>query len=97
MVNMNDFKFGDKLKLSSGEMGIYAGGYYPLVENPNNDDYLEYIPSKDKLHYIIVKHETSFGIVLVYDYGRLYGDIHVVGKWENTQPTTGKAVSDGGF
>lgn len=96
MVNMNDFKFGDKLKLSNGEMGIYAGWYYPYV-SLNNEESPKYIPSKDKLHNIIVKHETYFGIVQVYDYGHLHGDIHVIGKWEDTQPTTGKAVSDGGF
>ncbi len=91
MVNMNDFKFGDKLKLSNGEIGIYAGWYFPPLSL--TDSRL----SKDKLHNIIVKHETSFGIVQVYDYGCLHGDIHVIGKWEDTQPTTGEAVSDGGF
>lgn len=91
MVNMNNFKFGDKLKMSNGEMGIYAGWYYPTLSL--TDSRL----SKDKLHNIIVKHETSFGIVQVYDYGHLHGDIHVIGIWENTQPTTGEALSDGGF
>lgn len=97
MVNMNDFKFGDKLKLSNGEIGIYAGWYYPFLDCNNGGYSPKYIPAKYKLHNIIVPNGTNFGIVQVYDYGRLHGGIYVVGKWEDTQPTTGEAVSDGRF
>lgn len=82
MINLNECKFGDKLKLSTGEMGIYAGWGYAWVENPNND-ILEYVQTEDKIHNIIIKHNTSFGIMQTGDYGRSDGGDYVVGRWED--------------
>ena len=82
MINWNECKFGDKLKMSNGEMGLYAGWYNPFVNCNNGGDTPKYIPSKEKLHNIIVPNGTSFGIVQVYDNGSLHGGIYVVGKWE---------------
>lgn len=82
MINLNECNFGDKLLMSDGEMGIYAGWYYPPVSIGDSDssDYSKL--SEDKLHNIIIRNGTSFGIAQVYDYGRLHGGIYVVGKWE---------------
>lgn len=82
MINLNECKFGDKLKLSNGEMGIYAGWYHPPVSINDGDSPNYSKLSEDKLHSIIVPNGTSFGIVQVYDYGSLYGDITVIGRWE---------------
>lgn len=82
MINLNECKFGDKLKMSDGEMGIYAGWYCPSVSISDGDSPDFSKLSEDKLHNIILKNGTSFGIAQVYDYGSLHGGIYVVGKWE---------------
>ena len=81
MVNMNSFKFGDKLKMSNGEMGIYAGGYTPTITIPN-DHYANANVLED-VHNVIVQTEKSFAILELYDNGS-GGDITVVGRWEET-------------
>lgn len=89
MVNMNDFKFGDKLKMSNGEMGIYAG------RCENDVIFLNGCikPFTEKVHCIIIPDKIHYRVVIVGD----NDPFDVVGKWEDTQPTTGEAVSDGGF
>lgn len=95
MVNMNAFKFGDKLKLSDGRMGVYI-----LKET---QDFISDLP-KTYYHIVLEKNGEKGLLNLSFnDDGTLYMSkkgivgIHVIGKWEDTQPTTGEAVSDGRF
>lgn len=79
MINLNECKFGDKLKLSNGEMGIYVGGYTPALILP--DDHYANANVLEDVHNVIVKAEKSFAILELYDNGS-GGDITVVDRWE---------------
>lgn len=87
MVNMNDFKFGDRLKTREGRMAVYVGTHRPSTG----------------IHFVVIPDEEyGYGMIYCEDNGRVaytqnLNQFDIVGKWEDTQPTTSEAVSDGGF
>lgn len=82
MINLNECKFGDKLLLWNGEMGIYVGWHYSILDI----EPLEI--SKDKLHYIIFQHDTHFGLAQTDDFGiSSDGSPEVIDRWNEDEYT----------
>lgn len=82
MINLNECKFGDKLLMSDGEMGIYAGWYHPMLD-------IESLKrSKDRLHSVIFQRDTYFGFVQTDDFGISSNGKHeVIDRWNEDEHT----------
>ena len=92
-VDMNEFKFGDRLLSRNGEMAICLG----KSVHKNNSVYGHEFVEAEYYH---TAHQSgsSYKYQCHYQNGTTcFRQWDIVGKWENTQPTTGEAVSDGGF
>lgn len=75
MINLNEFKFGDKLRTESGKMVVYLGKSAP-VPSLDGEVYTSC--------YCAMEYGDSFGLVEYNEYGWNYKNHsnNIIGKWE---------------
>ena len=79
MINLNECKFGDKLRTESGKMVVYLGKTRPMKWDGINE-----IPST---YYCAMAYGDSFGYMEYHENGwhdRNSSD-NIVGKWEDAK------------
>ena len=77
MINLNECKFGDKLRTESGEMVVYLGKTRPMKWDGINE-----LPST---YYCAMAYGEGFGLMELDEYG--WNDKNhsndIVGRWED--------------
>lgn len=83
MINLNECKFGDKLRTESGEMVIFLGKFKQhrdfLLNNDNDKEYTICVCA--------MQHDTMFTLLEYSEHGWNYcsysNNINIVGRWED--------------
>lgn len=92
-VDMNKFKFGDRLLSRNGEMAIYIGKKVCKNNSVYGKEFVE-----AEYHHTVHQCGSSFEYQCHYPNGNTcFRQFDIVGKWEDTQQTISEALSDGRF